>query len=61
MKKKIEKSQEFIHKYKNLFRCPLCQQKLQAKEKSLCCSNGHQFDLSKKGTLYFLNHQIKTE
>lgn len=61
MKKKIEKSQEFIHKYKNLFRCPLCQQKLQEKEKSLRCSNGHQFDLSKKGTLYFLNHQIKTE
>lgn len=61
MKKKIEKSQEFIHKYSYLFQCPLCQTKMQAKGKNLRCSNGHQFDLSKKGTLYFLNHQIKTE
>ena len=30
-------------------------------EKSLICINGHRFDLAKKGTLYFLDHQIKTE
>ncbi|GAA3021928.1 putative RNA methyltransferase [Tetragenococcus solitarius] len=61
MKKKIQRSQDFIHAYSDLFQCPICQAKMQAEQTSLCCNNGHQFDLSKKGTLYFLNHQVKTE
>ncbi|MDN6640642.1 MAG: methyltransferase domain-containing protein [Tetragenococcus sp.] len=61
MKKKIEKGQEFIHTYSHLFQCPICQARMQARQTSLCCSNGHQFDLSKKGTLYFLKHQAKSE
>lgn len=61
MKKKIQRSQEFIHTYNYLFQCPICQAKTQASQTSLCCSNGHQFDLSKKGTLYFLKHQVKSE
>lgn len=61
MKKKIQRSQEFIHTYSDLFQCPICQARMQASQMNLRCNNGHQFDLSKKGTLYFLNHQIKTE
>ncbi|GMA47699.1 putative RNA methyltransferase [Tetragenococcus muriaticus] len=61
MKKKIQQSQEFIHTYSHLFQCPICHTKMQVSQRSLYCKNQHQFDLSKKGTLYFLNHQVKTE
>lgn len=44
-----------------LFRCPKCHREMTQQEKSLICENGHRFDLAKKGTLYFLDHQIKTD
>lgn len=61
MLKKIDRAAAFIQKEPELFRCPMCHQQLVAKEKSLICSNGHRFDLSKKGTPYFLKHQIQTD
>lgn len=61
MLKKIDRGALFLAKQQELFRCPNCHQKMSQKEKSLVCVNGHRFDLAKKGTLYFLDHQIKTE
>lgn len=59
--KKITAAANFLKQYPQLFRCPLCHEAMTADENNLHCANGHEFDLSKKGTLYFLNHQIKTE
>jgi Methylase involved in ubiquinone/menaquinone biosynthesis len=61
MLKKIDRSALFLKENRDLFQCPLCHATMQGKEKGLVCPNNHQFDLSKKGTLYFLDHQIKTE
>src|SRR5699024_1347025 len=60
MKKKIERGQNFIERNADLFACPLCKRKMTVKGHGLSCESGHQFDLSKKGTLYFLHHPIKT-
>ena len=61
MLKKIERGTMFIQTQSDLFRCPTCHQMMHAQEKALVCLGGHRFDVSKKGTLYFLNHQIKTD
>lgn len=61
MLKKIDRGAAFIQEEAQLFRCPKCHQPLTGKEKSLVCPNGHRFDLSKKGTPYFLDHQIQTD
>ena len=61
MLKKIERGTMFIQTQSDLFRCPTCHQMMHAQEKALGCLEGHRFDVSKKGTLYFLNHQIKTD
>ena len=46
---------------KGLFRCPLCHTKIETTNNGLVCQQNHHFDLSKKGTLYFLSHAVKTE
>ncbi len=61
MLKKIDRSALFLKENYSLFQCPLCQSSLRPLEKGLLCANNHRFELSKKGTLYFLDHQIKTE
>ncbi|MGX7204304.1 methyltransferase domain-containing protein [Enterococcus pingfangensis] len=61
MLKKIERSALFLAEQHELFCCPKCRHEMIQQEKSLICVNGHRFDLSKKGTLYFLDHQIKTD
>lgn len=61
MLKKIDRSALFLGNHAELFRCPNCHREMTQQEKSLICVNGHRFDLAKKGTLYFLDHQIKTE
>ena len=61
MLKKIERGAMFIQTQSDLFRCPTCHQMMHAQEKALVCLEGHRFDVSKKGTLYFLNHQVKTD
>ncbi|MDR2465706.1 MAG: methyltransferase domain-containing protein [Streptococcaceae bacterium] len=60
MQKKIVLSKEFLEKHHNLFRCPICKQKMSMQNFSFQCENRHQFDLSKKGTLYFLSKSIET-
>ncbi|WP_373250594.1 methyltransferase domain-containing protein [Enterococcus faecium] len=44
-----------------MFRCPVCQEEVKKSDNGLICKNNHRFDLSKKGTLYFLSHAVKTE
>lgn len=61
MLKKIDLAEKFLKEHSNYFRCPKCHNQMSAVEKSLICENNHRFDLAKKGTLYFLDHQIKTE
>lgn len=61
MLKKIDRSALFLKENTALFQCPLCHETVTNKEKALICPNKHRFDLSKKGTLYFLDRQIKTE
>ena len=61
MLKKIDRSLLFLEDQSISFRCPVCKKSLAVKGYGLFCENNHQFDLSKKGTLYFLQHTIKTE
>lgn len=61
MIKKIDSAKNFLENHLTLFACPFCHEKVQMKGYSLTCAANHQFDLSKKGTLYFLNHSIQTE
>ncbi|HIY58988.1 MAG TPA: methyltransferase domain-containing protein [Candidatus Tetragenococcus pullicola] len=61
MLKKIDRGANFVRNNGALFRCPKCHSQMIAQNYQLRCEKGHTFDLSKKGTLYFLDHQIKTE
>lgn len=61
MKKKIERGQEFVSTHAKLFACPICHEKMTSDQRGLICPNNHRFDVSKKGTLFFLQHQVKTE
>lgn len=61
MLKKIDQAALFLEKNQQVFRCPFCHEAMKAKDKTLFCSNRHRFDLSKKGTLYFLKQHVKTE
>lgn len=60
--KKIDKGREFIQNNLNLFQCPICSKSfVSVIDNSVLCADHHSFDLSKKGTLYFLNHAVNTE
>lgn len=60
--KKIDRGDQFLKQNINLFRCPNCHQPMnQIRDYQVSCENNHQYDLSKKGTLHFLNHTIKTD
>ncbi len=60
--KKIDFGRQFVTQHLTLFQCPLCQQPFsQVVKDSLICPNGHTFDLSKKGTLYFLTKRANNE
>ncbi|ALS01233.1 50S rRNA methyltransferase [Enterococcus silesiacus] len=61
MLKKIDFARNFLEKHQEQFRCPVCNKAFQLKDHSLICEENHQFDLSKKGTIYFLTHSIQTE
>lgn len=61
MLKKIERAQQLLKKEAAVFRCPTCHQPMHVEGVGLICQQRHQFDLSKKGTLYFLNHGVQTE
>ncbi|MGX7058510.1 methyltransferase domain-containing protein [Vagococcus humatus] len=60
--KKIDKALTFLEKNYHVFACPVCQQKFNyPTDYSLVCENNHRFNLSKKGTVYFLSHQVQTD
>ncbi len=60
--KKIELADKFLTNNMNLFECPVCHAPFKKIENhSLECRNGHSFDISKKGTLYFLSKGSKNE
>ncbi|ETY73884.1 methyltransferase domain-containing protein [Lactiplantibacillus fabifermentans] len=60
--KKIDRGIQFVNSQLNLFRCLVCNQSYERIDgHSLVCPAGHQLDFSKKGTLYFLTHQVQSE
>jgi 23S rRNA (guanine745-N1)-methyltransferase/PadR family transcriptional regulator PadR len=60
--KKIAKAALFVQENRELFQCPICKDAFdQIEGNSLSCKNGHLFDISKKGTLYFLLKGTKNE
>ena len=61
MLKKIDRGRLFLNAHYHLFECPLCRQAFFPTENGLVCPNRHRFDLSKKGTLFFLDHQVKAD
>ncbi|MGO3731757.1 MAG: methyltransferase domain-containing protein [Vagococcus sp.] len=62
LKKKIVYAKEFLEDTFNLFQCPKCHSPfIEVKGTSLVCSNHHQFDLSKKGTIHFPSHHMTSD
>lgn len=61
MLKKIDRGRLFLQAHQQLFACPICRQRFFAANNGLVCANRHRFDLSKKGTLFFLDHAVKTD
>lgn len=61
MLKKIDFARNFLETHHEQFLCPVCKQSFQLESYSLICAQNHQFDLSKKGTIYFLSHSVQTE
>lgn len=61
MLKKIDFARNFLETHQEQFLCPVCNKVFQLNGYSLICAEKHQFDLSKKGTIYFLSHSIQTE
>ncbi len=61
MLKKIEAAKAFIHQQEALFQCPKCQSQMKAFDYALRCKKGHTYELSKKGTLFFLEKPIQSE
>ena len=60
--KKIDFGQKFVQQNLQLFRCPVCQTPFdEVVGYSLSCPHHHTFDISKKGTLFFLTKQANNE
>lgn len=60
--KKITRGKLFLEENHALFQCPVCQSDFVGVEgQSLCCTQGHRFDIAKKGNLYFLAGASKNE
>lgn len=58
-RKKIDSAKIFLQDNLALFRCPVCFERFQpvsSVDYSIRCYGGHQFDLSKKGSLHFINN-----
>lgn len=59
---KKDKAIQFLVEYKELLQCPICKQAFfEVEGNSVQCERGHSFDVSKKGTVYFLLKQVKSE
>lgn len=61
MLKKIDRARLFLEQHSGLFACPICHHSMNQTLQGLICTNGHRYDLSKKGTLYFLKSQLKSD
>lgn len=61
MLKKIDKAKKFLSENTSSFRCPICRSSFIQTDYALICTEKHRFELSKKGTLYFLKTHIQTE
>lgn len=60
--KKIEYGMDFVARNLGIFKCPVCGRSFEKiVHKSVSCDQGHLFDFSKKGTLYFLKHGVKSD
>lgn len=59
--KKIDRGKAFLVREADRFRCPVCHEGMHFRENGLICPTGHRFDLSKKGTLYFLKRHLESE
>lgn len=60
--KKIERGANYVAENLELFSCPVCQGKFErVVAHSVFCEQDHQFDLSKKGTLYLLKHGVTSD
>lgn len=59
--KKIEQAKILFKENIDIFRCPICKQRLSLTERySLVCKNNHCFDISKKDYVNLLNNHKKT-
>lgn len=62
LQKKIDRAATLYKENISLFRCHKCQsEKVRIVDHSMVCDNGHTYNLSKKGTFYFLDKKIETE
>ncbi len=60
--KKIDQARQFLQARPELFRCPVCLEPYdQVVDRSLVCPNGHNVDISKKGTVYFMQRAVASE
>lgn len=60
--KKIEIAKQFLKQNIDLFRCPVCKESfINQVDNSIVCPNNHSLDISKKGTIQFINHKVNTE
>lgn len=60
MLKKIELGKQFLTTNAELFQCPICRTAFFVSGHTLVCKQNHRFDLSKKGTLYFLGQTMQS-
>ena len=49
-----------IFRDENIIICPVCKERLYRKEKALCCSSGHSFDVAKEGYVNLLTGNKKS-
>lgn len=59
--KKIDRAVQFLTQNPQLLICPHCQQPLNLSDYHLTCVHGHQYDLSKKGTLYLMKRAVTSD
>lgn len=60
--KKIDIAKSFLKQNINLFKCPVCDNSfIEQTNNSIVCPNNHSLDISKKGTIQFINHKVSTE
>lgn len=60
--KKMELAEQFLNKNMDLFRCLVCGENFSKQNgHSIICVNNHSLDISKKGSVHFINHKVTTE